>query len=229
MDWKAYYKEHTATAEEAVKHIRSGDRVVVGHACGEPSFLVDAMVSNAAAYRNVEIVHMVAMGRCEYCRPEYAGNFRHNAIFVGGATREAVNSGRGDFTTCFFHEVPGLFHTTLEPDVALVMVTPPDENGMCSLGVSVDYTYSAVKNAKTVIAQVNPCMPWTGERSLVSVKELDWIVEHEAPLIELAPPKIGEVERAIGENVASLIHDGHCLGQDLEKFFFHGFIPSFSG
>lgn len=211
MDWKAYYKEHTATAEEAVKHIRSGERVVVGHACGEPSFLVDAMVSNAAAYRNVEIVHMVAMGRCAYCRPEYAGNFRHNAIFVGGATREAVNSGRGDFTTCFFHEVPGLFHTTLKPDVALVMVTPPDENGMCSLGVSVDYTYSAVKNAKTVIAQVNPCMPWTGERSLVSVKELDWIVEHEAPLIELAPPKIGEVERAIGENVASLIRDGDCL------------------
>ena len=91
MDWKAYYKEHTATAEEAVKHIRSGERVVVGHACGEPSFLVDAMVSNAAAYRNVEIVHMVAMGRCAYCRPEYAGNFRNNAIFVGGGARRFHN------------------------------------------------------------------------------------------------------------------------------------------
>lgn len=211
MDWKTHYNDHKMTAEQAVQHIHSGDRVVIGHACGEPSFLVDAMVANASAYRNVEIVHMVAMGRCEYCQPQYAENFHHNAIFVGGSTRDAVNSGRGDFTTCFFHEVPELFHTTLKPDVAMVMVTPPDENGMCSLGVSVDYTYSAVKNAKTVIAQVNSCMPWTGERSLVSVKELDCIVEHEAPLIELAPPKISDVERAIGENVASLIHDGDCL------------------
>ncbi len=211
MDWKAYYNEHKMTAEQAVQHIKSGDRVIIGHACGEPSFVIDAMVANAAAYQNVEIVHMVAMGKCEYCQPQYASNFRHNAIFVGGNSRDAVNSGRGDFTTCFFHEVPGLFETTLKPDVAMVMVTPPDENGMCSLGVSVDYTYGAIKNAKTVIAQINPCMPWTGERSLVSVEELDCIVEHEAPVIELAPPKIGDVERAIGENVASLVQDGDCL------------------
>ena len=211
MDWKTYYDAHKTTAEEAVRRIPSGGRVVIGHACGEPSYLIDVMVDNAAAYKNVEIVHMVAMGKCAYCQPEYAKNFRHNAIFVGGSTREAVNSGRGDFTTCFFHEVPDLMRTTLVPDVAMVMVTPPDENGMCSLGVSVDYTYSAVKHAKTVIAQVNPQMPWTGERSLVSVKELDCIVEHEAPIIELAPPKIGEIERAIGENVASLVQDGDCL------------------
>ncbi len=211
MDWKTYYNEHKMTAEEAVNHIRSGDRVIIGHACGEPSYLVETMVANAKAYKNVELVHMVAMGKCAYCQPEYAENFRHNAIFVGGTSRDAVASGRADFTTCFFHEVPGLFKTTLKPDVAMVMVTPPDENGMCSLGVSVDYTYAAVKNAKTVIAQVNPCMPWTGERSLVSVEELTCIVEHEAPIIELAPPKIGEVERAIGENVASLVHDGDTL------------------
>ena len=212
MDWKAYYQEHLTTAEEAVNHIKSGDRVIIGHACGEPSYLVEAMVKNAAAYKNVELVHMVAMGKCEYCKPEYAENFRHNAIFVGGGSRDAVSSGRADFTTCFFHEVPGLFHTTLKPDVALVMVTPPDENGMCSLGVSVDYTYEAIKTAKTVIAQINPCMPWTyGTKNHVSVEELDVIVEHEAPIIELAPPKIGDVERAIGENVASLVNDGDCL------------------
>ncbi len=211
MNWKTYYDAHKTTASEAVKRIKSGDRVVVGHACAEPTHLVNAMVENAENYRDVELVHMVAMGKCEYCKPEYEGHFRHNAIFVGSTTREAVNSGRGDFTTCYFHEVPGLFHTTLKPDVALVMVTPPDENGMCSLGVSVDYTYAAVKNAWTVIAQVNPCMPWTGERSLISVKEIDLFVEHEAPIIELNPPKIGEVERAIGEHVASLVHDGDCL------------------
>ena len=211
MNWKTYYQEHLTTAEEAVKHIKSGDRVVMAHACGEPSYLIDAMVKNAAAYRDVEIVHMVAMGKCEYCKPEYSENFRHNAFFVGGSSRDAVAEGRGDFTPSFFFEVPRQFSTTMPVDVAMVMVTPPDENGMCSLGVSVDYTLEAVKQAKLVIAQVNPRMPWTGPYSLVSVEELDYIVEHEAPIIELAPPKIGEVEKAIGENCASLIPDGATL------------------
>lgn len=211
MNWKEHYQNHLMTAEQAVGHIKSGDRVVVAHACGEPSFLIEAMVANAGAYRDVEIVHMVAMGKGEYCKPEYAANFRHNAIFVGGSSRDAVYEGRGDFTPSFFFEVPRLFQTTMPVDVAMVMVTPPDENGMCSLGVSVDYTQQAVKQAKTVIAQVNPQMPWTGPHSLVSVADLDCIVEHEAPLIELAPPKIGEIEKAIGENCAALIPDGATL------------------
>ena len=211
MSWKEYYQRHLATAEEAVTHIKSGGRLVMAHACGEPSYLVDAMMANAAAYENVEIVHMVAMGKGEYCKPEYAENFHHNAIFVGGSSRDAVAEGRADFTPSFFFEVPRLFRTTLPVDVAMVMVTPPDEHGKCSLGVSVDYTQEAVKQAKTVIAQVNPRMPWTGPNSLVGVEDLDVIVEHEAPLIELAPPKIGAVERAIGGHCASLVPDGATL------------------
>lgn len=211
MNWKSYYATHLTTAEEAVRHIKSGDRVVVGHACGEPSHIVDAMVANAAAYRNVEIVHMVAMGSGDYCKPEYAENFRHNALFVGSSTRRAVEEGRADYTPSFFFEIPRLFRSYMPVDVALVMVTPPDENGMCSLGVSVDYTLEAVRQAKLVIAQVNPQMPWTGPYSLVSVKDLDFIVEREAPVIQLAPPRIGDVERAIGQHCASLIHDGDTL------------------
>ena len=211
MDWKAHYDAHKMTAEEAVGKICSGNRVVVAHACGEPSYLLDALVANAAAYRDVELVHMVAMGKAEYCKPEYAENFRHNAFFLGGSSREAAAQGRADFTPSFFFEIPRLFSTTLPVDVAMVMVSPPDENGMCSLGVSVDYTQEAVKRAKLVIAQVNPQMPYTGPHSLVPATALDCIVEWDAPLIELAPPKIGEVERAIGGHCASLVPDGATL------------------
>ena len=211
MNWKEYYKQHLMSAEDAVNHIQSGNRVVVAHACGEPSYLLDVMVANAKAYKDVEIVHMVAMGKAEYCKPEYAENFRHNAFFVGGTSRDAIAEGRGDFTPSFFFEVPRQFSSTMPVDVAMVMVTPPDENGMCSLGVSVDYTLEAVKQAKLVIAQVNPQMPWTGPYSLVSVKDLDCIVEHEAPIIELKPPKIGDIEKAIGEHCASLVPDGATL------------------
>ena len=84
MDWKTIYDQRTVTAQEAVTHIKSGHRVVVAHACGEPTHILDAMLQNAAAYEDVEIVHMVAMGKCEYCKPEYSRNFRHNTFFVGG-------------------------------------------------------------------------------------------------------------------------------------------------
>lgn len=211
MDWQTLYAQRTTTAQGAVAKIKSGDRVVISHAVSEPSYVIDAMVANAAAYRDVEIVHMVAMGKCEYSKPEYHDSFRHNALFVGGSTRDAVAEGRGDFTPCFFFEVPRLFSSTLPVDVALVTVTPPDQHGMCSLGVSVDYTWEAVRQAKTVIAQVNAHMPYTMGQSTVPVAEIDCFVPFDAPLIQLPPPRIGDVEEAIGKHCATLVHDGDTL------------------
>lgn len=211
MDWNAYYKSHLATGADAVNRIQSGDRVVIGHACAEPSFLVEKMVENAETYRDVEIVHMVAMGKGAYCLPEMQPHFRHNSLFAGACTRAAISEGRGDFTPCFFFEVPRLFHTTLPVNVALVQVTPPDAAGNVSLGVSVDYTREAIKSAKLVIAQVNRHMPYTYGEGILPVTDIDVFVEHDAPLIQLSPPKIGDVERAIGEHCASLIQDGDTL------------------
>jgi 4-hydroxybutyrate CoA-transferase len=211
VDWRQTYQERLTTAESAVRRIKSGDRVVIGHAVGEPSHLVDAMMANRARLSDVEIVHMVPMGAAEYAQPGMEAHFRHNALFVGGKTREAVKSGRADFTPCFFYEVPRLFATTLPIDVALVQVSPPDEHGYCSLGVSVDYTKRAVEAAKIVLAQVNDRMPRTMGESFVHVSRFDCVVEHSAPVIELEPPAIGPVERAIGEQCAKLIRDGDTL------------------
>ena len=211
MDWKELYRQKLTTADEAVKRIKSGDRVVVTHATGESTLLSDAMVRNASAYRDVEIVHMVAMGKAEYCQPEYAGNFRHNSLFLGGTTRKAIAEGRGDFTPVFFSEIPDLFRTRLHPNVVLLQLSPPDEHGYCSYGISVDYTKPAAECADLVIAQINRNMPRTLGDSFIHVKDIDCIIEADTPVIELAPPKITDVERAIGENVASLVRDGDCL------------------
>ncbi|MEL7650199.1 MAG: acetyl-CoA hydrolase/transferase C-terminal domain-containing protein [Sedimentibacter sp.] len=211
MSWKEIYNERLLTAEEAVKKIKSNDRVVIGHAVGEPSYLVGKMVENKDQYENVEIVHMVAMGKGEYVQPGMEKHFRHNAIFVGGCTREAVNGGRGDYTPSFFYELPELFKSSLPIDVALIQVTPPDEHGYCSLGVSIDYTKSAAESANMVIAQVNKNMPRTMGDTFLHVSEIDCFVEYSAPIIELGPPKIGEVEKAIGEYCASLVSDGDTL------------------
>ena len=131
-------------------------------------------------------------------------------FFVGGTTRKAVAEGRGDYTPCFFYRIPSLFtNGSLPVDVALVQATPPDENGNMSLGISIDYTLPAARAAKSVIVQVNHELPRTGGDSCINASDTNIaaIVEHDAPIIELAPPKIGDVERAIGANCASLIHD----------------------
>ena len=160
-DWRTLYQQKLTTAEEAVKHIKSGDRVVVTHATGEPILLTDAMVANAEQYENVEVVHMVAMGKAEYCLPENSKHFRHNSLFLGGSTRKAIEEGRGDFTPVFFSEIPELFRTTLHPNVVLLHLSTPDEHGYCSFGVSCDYTKPAAECADLLIAQINPKMPRT--------------------------------------------------------------------
>jgi 4-hydroxybutyrate CoA-transferase len=211
MDWKADYQSRLTTPEEAVRRIKSGDRVVCGHAVGEPSILLEAMCKNAEQYENVEIVHMVSMGKSEYCQPGMEKHFRHNGLFLGPSTRAAVEEGRGDFTPCYFSEIPALFRTSLPVDVALLHLSKPDEHGYCSYGVSVDYTKPAAECAKIVIAQVNDKMPRTLGNSFIHVSEINAIVEASDPVIELKPPKIGDVERAIGENCASLVNDGDTL------------------
>jgi 4-hydroxybutyrate CoA-transferase len=210
-DWKRTYAKKIMSAAEALKQVKDGDRVVVGHACGEPPTLVEALVARAPELRGVEVVHMVAMGPARYAQPGMEGSFRHNSLFVGASTRKAVSEGRALHTPCFFSEIPRLFSWKILPvDVTLMQVTPPDAEGFCSLGVSVDYTLAAARSDRVTIAQMNRFMPRTlGEK--IHLDEIDCIVEKDEPLIELKPPVIGETERAIGENVAKLIEDGSTL------------------
>lgn len=211
MTWRTWYKEHLFTPAQAVQQIKSGQRVVVAHACGEPSIILDALVANAAQYENVEIIHMVAMGKAAYCQPQYDKNFHHNAFFLGGSTRAAAAEGRVDFTPVYFSEIPTLLREDLRPNVTLLQCSPPDAHGYVSLGVSVDYTKPAAEASDLVIAQVNQNMPRTLGDSFLHVTQIGCLVEADTPVIELAPPKIGDVERAIGENVASLVRDGDTL------------------
>jgi 4-hydroxybutyrate CoA-transferase len=212
MDWKDIYKSRTVTADEAVKKIKSGDRVVFGHAAGEPKVLVDAMVRNASSYKNVEIVHMVAMGKGEYCNPEHSESFTHNALFAGGPTRKAIHEGRALFTPCHFSRIPSLFTEKVLPvDVMLMMLSQPDEHGYCSYGVSVDYTKPAAESAKLVIAEVTPNMPRTFGESVIHVSEIDYIVETDSKPAVLTPPELSGTDEKIGRNIAELIKDGDCL------------------
>lgn len=212
MDWKKYYEDRQMSAEEAVKLIQNNDKVVLAHDVSEPTALVDAMVKNAGNYKNVEISHMFSLGKGEYSHEEYKDNFHMNLWFLSTNTRKCVTQGYGDYTPMFFYETPGLMRNgTITVDVAMIMVTPPDENGKVSTGVSGDYTVQAVKSAKTVIAQVNDQVPFTYGQAVLDVTEIDAFVECNQPLPTLPDAKIGEIESAIGKHCASIIKDGDCL------------------
>ncbi len=211
MEWKEIYQSKLTTPKDAVSKIKSGNRVVTGHAAAEPQVLINEMIKNKDMYENVEIVHMVPLGEAKYAKEGMEKHFRHNAIFVGKSTSEAISLGRADFTPCYFYEVPSLFEEILPVDIALIQVSVPDENGYCSFGVSVDYTKPAAQKAKVVIAEVNKQMPRTMGDSFIHISEIDYIVESDYKIKELNPPKIGEVEKAIGEYCASLVEDGSTL------------------
>src|SRR5471030_1613468 len=108
-NWRGNYTNKLVSAEVALASVKSGDRVVIGHACGEPPALVEALVARAPEVSNVEVVHMVAMGPAKYAQPGMEKSFHFNGFFVGASTRKAVEEGRADLTPCFFSEVPRLF------------------------------------------------------------------------------------------------------------------------
>ncbi len=211
MDWKERFQDKVMSAEKAMDYIESGDRVVLGHAMGEPQELIRAMYDHRENFSDVEVIQLVPYSGM-LAKPECEGHFVYNAMFAGGPTRDAIFEGRADFTPVFFHEVPKLFKEEILPvDVAVVMVSPPDEHGYVSFGISVDYTKPAAECAKTVIAQVNERMPRTLGHALMHVDDIDVLVAFDEEIPELPQPKIGEVEQAIGEHCASLIPDGAVL------------------
>src|ERR1017187_3389921 len=139
MGFQDLYREKLTTPERAVELVRSGDRVYIHPGCAEPETLVRALVKRAPALNNVEIVHMMTLGYADYVNPEYRDSFRHNSLFIGSNVRNAVDSGRADYTPIFLSEIENLFLSGEMPiDVVFVQVSPPDHQGYMSLGVSVD-------------------------------------------------------------------------------------------
>jgi 4-hydroxybutyrate CoA-transferase len=194
------------SAADAVKCIKSGDRVWVHSVAAAPQRLLEALVARAPELEAVELLHIHTEGPAAYADPKYARSFRSNNAFVGANVRGAVQAGHAGYIPIFLSEVPLLFTRGVLPlDVALVTVSPPDAHGYCSLGTSVDATITAVECARTVVAQVNPRMPRTHGDGIVHISAFERVVDVDEPLPTraLAPPS--DVELAIGRQVAALV------------------------
>lgn len=200
------------TADEAVNHVNSNQRVFLHGGAATPNALVDALLEESPRLRDVELIHLHTSGEAKYARPEYARSFRVANLFVGHNMRKQLDAERVDYLPCFLSEIPQLFRSGRRAiDVAMVQVSPPDRRGYCSLGVSVDVARAAVDSARVVIAQVNRHMPRVHGDGFIHIDQLDWLVEHDAPLPESPPAPRTDEEEAIGHHAAALIEDGATL------------------
>jgi acetoin utilization deacetylase AcuC-like enzyme/acyl-CoA hydrolase/GNAT superfamily N-acetyltransferase len=211
--WQSLYAERVVSAEKAVARIRNGQTVFVGSGAGEPTLLTRTLAHEASRFWDIEVIHLTAaQEESVLARPDLVNHFRYNTFYIGRGLSAAVAAGIADYTPMNISELPQAMEDgTVLLDVALVQVSPPDEFGLCSLGVSVDATKAAVEHAKVVIAQVNEYMPVSLGDSMLPIEAMDCLVEGNEPLIEVEAQEVDPVSLTIGRHVASLISDGMCL------------------
>ncbi len=199
------------SAQEAVKLIKSGDRVLIQGGSATPQSLVKAMIGRASELKGVEIVHMHTEGECGYTSPELRESFHTNVFFIGGNIRKMIGN-TADYIPIFLSDIPNLFRQGyMDLDIVLVNVSPPDKHGFCSLGVSVDIVISAIEKGKKVIAQINSRMPRTFGDALVHLNNFDACVLIEEEIHEMKVISPSESEKQIGKNIAAIIDDGATL------------------
>lgn len=202
----------TGTIEEAVSHVKSGDRVFFQGAAMTPKTLINGLCERYNELKDVELFQIHTEGDAPYVRLPYRDSFRVNSCFASGNVRESVNSSYGAYIPIFLSEIHLLFRKNILPlDVAFIQVSPPDKHGYCSLGVSVDITLPAIQTAKKVIAQINPQVPRSHGDGIIHISKIHAAIEVDEPIHihHMAAPS--KIEESIGKHVANLIEDGATL------------------
>jgi acyl-CoA hydrolase/RimJ/RimL family protein N-acetyltransferase len=212
FDWKEKYGYLIKSSKESMKMVSPGDSIFIGTGCGQPQHLVNALIDYGQHIYDAHIIHLLTMGTAPYASEEYRDKFKMNSFFIAENVRGAFERGIGDYTPIFLSDIPRQFESgRISLDVALISVTPPDVNGLCSLGVSVDIVKSAAANAKFIIAQVNQNMPRTMGSSFIHVNNIDAMVPCDEPIITVESEASTEVLRSIGRNLARLVEDGSTI------------------
>jgi 4-hydroxybutyrate CoA-transferase len=210
MSWTEQYSQKVVSAAEAVKAVKSGDRIFLTGNCSVPNQILAALVDRAQELKDVEINQALTIGSADYVAPEMEGHLRVNTMFISHNTRQAVQAGRADFTPVLLSEFPLLFKNKILPvNVAFVHLSPPDAHGYCSFGIEVGLSKSPAESAEIIIAEVNEQMPRTLGDTFIHVSAIDYIVPVDYPLPELAMGEGKPTEKVekIAAYIAELIPD----------------------
>ncbi len=212
MSVQSLYAERRRDPHDAVGVVRDGESVVVPIGVGEPPALLKALSERRRDFRGVSVFQLLPLAKVDYFDPETTEHVRHTSAFLGGASRAGAAEGWIDFTPAHFSEIPGLIRRGyLRSDVVFARASAMDDHGFFALGLSADYTMAAVEQARAVVLEVNPQVPFTFGDCHVHISQVAALVESATPLFELPAPPIGEVELAIGRYVAEMIPDNATL------------------
>ena len=204
----------TVSFEEAVKVVKSGDRIHIHSVACAPQGLIQALCARGRAgeLKNIKLQHLHTEGAAPYAEQEFEGVFQLESYFVGHNVRKATQDGWADYIPVHLSETQKLIRMGITPvDVAMIQVCPPDKHGYVSMGTSVDATLAAVQTSKTVIAVINPNVPRAWGDAIIKLSDIDIFCEDNTPLIEAKPAQPSEQDIQIGKNCAGLIEDGACL------------------
>jgi len=210
MSWTDQYKQKVVTASEAVKAVKSGDRIFLTGNCSVPKKILSALVDRASELKDVEINQALTIGSADYVSPEMEGHIRVNTMFISHNTRQAVQEGRADFTPVLLSEFPLLFKDKVLPvNVAFVHLSPPDPHGYCSFGIEVGLSKSPAESAEIIIAEVNEQMPRTLGDTFIHVNAIDYIVpvDYELPELTMGGDNPSDTVKNIAGYIAELIPD----------------------
>ena len=213
--WADKYIEKRCSAEQAISQIKHGKRIFIGSSCGEPQYLVKKLAEASKHFTDLEIVRLLSLESTPLTliADESKGqSFNIRSFYLGSAKPKSLARNMRFITPMNLSAIPRLFKSRLLPiHVALIQVTPPDDFGWMSLGISVDITLAAAMSADLVIAQVNPQMPRVLGRSFIHVNDVDVIVEHEEQLLSVGEPPELEAANIIGRLIARLVDDGSTI------------------
>lgn len=212
MSVRSLYQQKRTTAAEAVAHVRDNDLIVVPTGVGEPPNLLTALSEQRRRFSGVCVSQILPLRKYAYFDPETVNNVRHMSYFFGGASRPGGQEGWIDYLPAYFSELPLLIDRGLTPaDVVFTMASAMDDHGYFSLSLGADYTMAAIRKARAVVLEVNPNVPFANGNCHVHISQVTALVESQDPILEVALPKIGPVQEAIGKYVAELIPDGATL------------------
>jgi len=218
QEWAARYPAQWPDPGEALQQIRPGRRLFIGTGCAMPQYLVREMVGRACTRVETGLLHILTLGPTPFTETAWNPHYTINSLLMTDNVREAIRKGHGQYSPIAFSDLPRLLHTGELPlEAALIQVSPPDSEGLMSLGVSVDVTRAAVENARLVIAQVNSAMPRTAGNSLIHVHDVDYLVEHNEPLVEYDAGTPPEEAETIGGHLAALVDDGATIAAGLGR------------
>jgi len=213
--WPDEYLRKIRTAEDAIHLIKSGQRVFIGSSCGEPQRLVKELATQSTRFTDLEIVRLLSLETAPLtmiASEQSPDSFNIRSFYSGSTMLETFARDRRFFTPINLSAVPHLFLTRqISLHAALIQVSPPDDFGWMSLGVSVDITMAAALSADLLIAQVNPRMPRVMGQSFIHVNDVHVVLEHEEDLLTIEEPEQLEPIRLMARHVEKLIADGATL------------------